>query len=263
LAVADPAARRKERRENYQTTGAQDPGGRSRGPNARTPWFDECLRKYRELDKAHRLPLREEDFYVCLGGNTANTGFDTHYEYHLGWAARKLAELKPPAHVDISSRITFNTILSAVVPITFCDYRPAKIKLPGLSCGKADLVKLPFADGSIESLSCMHTVEHIGLGRYGDAIDPEGDLKAMRELARVLKPGGSLLFVVPVGKPRIQFNAHRIYSYEMILEAFDGLRLAEFSLIPDDAIDVGMIVNATAKDAARQSYGCGCFWFRK
>jgi len=47
----------------------------------------------------------------------------------------------------------------------------------------------------------MNVVEHVGLGRYGEPLDPEGDIKAMRELRRVLAPGGSLLFVVPVGRP--------------------------------------------------------------
>ena len=51
---------------------------------------------------------------------------------------------------------------------------------------------------------------------YLSPIDPEGDLKAVKELSRVVTKGGSLLFVVPVGKPRIQFNAHRIYSYKKI-----------------------------------------------
>ena len=83
--------------------------------------------------------------------------------------------------------------------------------------GSADLTQLHFESESIESLSCLHTVEHIGLGRYGDPIDYDGDLKAIRELKRVVVKGGSILFVVPVGKPKIIFNAHRIYSYEQII----------------------------------------------
>jgi hypothetical protein len=88
-------------------------------------------------------------------------------------------------------------------------------------------------------------------------------VKAAKELARVVAKGGSLLFVVPVGKPRIQFNAHRIYSYDMVLDLFPGLTLKEFSLIPDNALEVGMIYNATKDDVSNQNYGCGCFWFVK
>jgi hypothetical protein len=101
------------------------------------------------------------------------------------------------------------------------------------------------------------------LGRYGDPIDPEGDVGAAKELERVVKQGGSLLFVVPIGKPRIQFNAHRIYSYKMVLEMFPGLTLKEFSLIPDNALHTGLIYNATEVQSDKQEYGCGCFWFVK
>jgi ubiquinone/menaquinone biosynthesis C-methylase UbiE len=124
-------------------------------------------------------------------------------------------------------------------------------------------MKLPFKDNSLQSLSCMHTIEHIGLGRYGDPIDPQGDLKAIKELKRVVKKGGSLLFVTPIGKPTIRFNAHRIYSYDQIISYFDGFSLKEFSLLPDDAYAAGMIKNASKKLSDKQSWGCGCFWFVK
>ena len=70
-------------------------------------------------------------------------------------------------------------------------------------------------------------------------------------------------FVVPVGQPKIIFNAHRIYSYEQILEYFSDLELKQFSLIPDKADQLGLILNATQAESDKQSYGCGCFWFKK
>ena len=109
----------------------------------------------------------------------------------------------------------------------------------------------------------MHTVAHVGLGRYGDAIDPEGDVGAAHELSRVVAKDGNLLFVVPIGKPRIQFNAHRIYSYKMVIDMFPELTLKEFSLIPDNALEKGIIYNATEAESDKQEYGCGCFWFIK
>ena len=129
--------------------------------------------------------------------------------------------------------------------------------------GKADLMSLPFEDNSVLSLSCMHTVEHVGLGRYGDPIAYNGDIKAMQELARVLAPEGNLLFVVPVGKRRIEFNAHRIYGYEDILESYPTLALVEFSLIPDNYDEVGMLLNPNIELINSQNWGCGCFWFSK
>jgi SAM-dependent methyltransferase len=200
------------------------------------------------------------DSLPCLDDNTAKTEFDRHYVFHTAWAARVMSEVRPVRHVDISSSLFFCGIVSAFVPVDFYDYRPADLRLEGLSTAKADLTALPFGDGSVSSLSCMHVVEHIGLGRYGDRLDPTGDLKAMAELRRVLAPAGTLLFVVPVGRPRIMFNAHRIYSTDQILDSFSGLRLQKFSLIPDSG---GLVENADLALADRQNYGCGCFWFRR
>lgn len=205
-----------------------------------------------------------KDRYPCLNDNCGTTPFDAHYTYHPAWAARIIAQTKPAVHVDISSTLHFCSILSAFVPVKFYDYRPADLELPGLSSGSANIVSLPFSSNSIKSLSCMHTVEHIGLGRYGDPLDPDGDLKAIAELKRVLAVGGNLLFVVPVGgTAKIMFNAHRIYTYGQIVGYFSDLQLVEFSLIPDTPQSNGLISNATEDDANKCSYGCGCFWFQK
>jgi SAM-dependent methyltransferase len=207
-----------------------------------------------------RFSVNFADMYPCTKDKLPSTPFDQHYTYHPAWAARILAKNKPEQHIDISSILSFSTIVSAFVPVKFYDYRPAKLTLSGYESDFADLTQLPFADNSIESLSCMHTVEHIGLGRYGDPLDPQGDIKAINELKRVLRPGGTLLFVTPVGKPKIEFNAHRVYSFEQIITAFSPLHLQEFSLIPDAG---GLIENADPALVAAQQYGCGCFWFKK
>lgn len=215
--------------------------------------------KFKKSDNK-RFTVSLRDFYPQIKDKTIKTGFDAHYIYHTAWAARKVKEINPIKHTDISSSLYFSSITSAFIPVDFYDYRPAELKLSNLTSKQADLTKLPFTDNSVDSLSCMHTVEHIGLGRYGDPIDPNGDLKAIKELIRVLKPGGSLLFVVPVGTPRIEFNAHRIYSHEQIIQYFKVLTLKEFSLITDEGI---FIKNATIDHVAKQKYGCGCFWFIK
>lgn len=207
-----------------------------------------------------RFSMKANDAYPCLKDKIVNTPFDHHYTYHPAWAARVLAQTKPAYHVDISSILSFSTIASAFIPIKFYDYRPAQLNISNLESGFADLKKLNFQDNSIPSLSCMHTIEHIGLGRYGDEIDPQGDIKSINELKRVLKKNGDLLFVTPVGKPKIEFNAHRIYSYEQIVEYFSPFSLIEFSLIPDPG---GIIINADPALVKEQDYGCGCFWFKK
>lgn len=106
--------------------------------------------------------------------------------------------------------------------------------MPNLTSKHGDLTKLHFETNSVQSLSCLHTVEHVGLGRYGDPINPTGDIEAAKELSRVLAPGGTFIFVTPVGKPKIAFNAHRIYSYKQVLDLFPELIITEFSMVPDD-----------------------------
>lgn len=202
------------------------------------------------------------DFYPQIKDKTIKTGFDRHYVYHTSWAARKVKEINPEKHIDISSSLYFSGIVSAFVLVEFYDYRPADLHLSNLKSKEGNLMNLPFEDNSISSLSCMHTVEHIGLGRYGDPIDPEGDLKAIVELKRVLAKDGNLLFVTPIGKePKIEFNAHRIYTYEQIMDYFRELKLVEFSLIPEK--EWGIIIDSNPELTKKENYACGCFWFKK
>ena len=207
-----------------------------------------------------RFSLRYRDLYPCLKDRLTTTPFDQHYTYHPAWAARVLSKTQPTLHIDISSILHFSAVTSAFIPMKFYDYRPAHLQLDNYESGFADLKKLPFETNSVESISCMHTIEHIGLGRYGDELDVKGDLKAIEELKRVTRPNGTILFVTPIGQPMIAFNAHRIYSFEQIIEYFAGCELIEFALIPDEG---GLVINPDPALVKIQQYGCGCFWFKK
>ncbi|AUR51580.1 hypothetical protein CUN60_04510 [Aquella oligotrophica] len=199
--------------------------------------------------------------YPCLLDRTKTTGFDPHYLYHVAWACRKIVAINPSKHIDISSSLNFCANVSAIVPTEFYDFRPADICLDGLVCKSANILDLPHEDNSVESLSCMHVVEHIGLGRYGDSIDYNGDLKAIRELKRVLRADGSLIFVVPISAtPEIEFNAHRKYSFEQVMDLFAEFKLIEHALVTDEH---QFVINPEPQLYQAQHYGCGCFWFKK
>jgi len=58
----------------------------------------------------------------------------------------------------------------------------------------------------------ISSFEHDGLGRYGDPLNVNGDLRAMAEMKIILKPGGILFLAVPCGLDKIAWNAHRIYG---------------------------------------------------
>src|ERR1700761_1496134 len=129
-----------------------------------------------------RFQFNEADYYPCLDDNTTNTNFDRQYIYFPAWAVRIIKKTNPEVHVDISSTLHFCTMLSAFIPVKFYDYRPANLILDNLTSERADLLALDFATDSIKSLSCMHTVEHAGLGRYGDKLAYDGALLAVAEL---------------------------------------------------------------------------------
>jgi SAM-dependent methyltransferase len=106
----------------------------------------------------------------------------------------------------------------------------------------------------------MHVIEHIGLGRYGDPLDPDGSIRAAKELQRVLKPGGHLFLSVPVGRERVCFNSHRIFAPDRIAVLFSGLKLISFSYVSDD----GQFFNGRpTAEAAGNEYACGMYVFKK
>ena len=123
-------------------------------------------------------------------------------------------------------------------------------------------MNLPYNDSSLESVSCLHVVEHIGLGRYGDHIDPDGPRKACAELARVIKKGGALYFSVPVGKPRICFNAHRIFSADQVLKMLSAFKLINLYVVDDEG-EFKKVSNKTTKYLESLNFGLGLFEFHK
>jgi hypothetical protein len=103
-------------------------------------------------------------------------------------------------------------------------------------------------------------LEHVGLGRYGDPLDPDGSIKASHELIRVLAPRGQLLLGVPIGRERVAYNAHRIFCPRTILVWFSELLLTEFSVVTDEGHFKRF---ATPDDFHAADYACGLFLFER
>lgn len=206
-------------------------------------------------------PLRIADGYPCLADDTSVTPYDPHYFHQAVWALERIVARAPTEHIDVGSEVTFVGMLSVSVPVVFVDIRPFPVELPRLHPVAGDLSsRLPFDTRSIDSLSCLHVAEHVGLGRYGDELAPDGTRRACNELQRVLAPGGQLYFSLPVGRPRVCFNAHRIHAPQQIIDYFSDLELEEFSVVGDD---FRLVHNADIDTAAALEYGCGLFVFSR
>lgn len=212
----------------------------------------------------NRLPGAEPvywlNIYPQLHDRSLTSAIDSHYFFVNGWAMRRVVSTSPKFHIDVASQTIFANLLGAVTPVVYFDYRPLVAKLTNLTSLGGNLLQLPFADKSISSISCLHVVEHVGLGRYGDPLNPRGTHHAIRELSRTLALEGNLFLAAPVGRQRVCFNAHRIHSAKQICQMADELQLVEFSGI-DDAGNYLENINLSALD--RCDYGCGLFWFRR
>jgi SAM-dependent methyltransferase len=213
---------------------------------------------YLALPQAERLRWRDSDPY--LFDRLPASPYDSHYFYQDIWAASRVAERRPDRHVDVGSRVDYVGFLTSVTRVTFVDIRPLEAEVEGLDSIAGSVLALPFEDASLDSVSCLHVAEHIGLGRYGDDLDPSGTRKATAELQRVLRPGGQLLFSGPVGHPRVCFNAHRIHTPDQIVSMFPELELVEFSGV-DDAGRFRR--NRTLGELSEARYACGLFRFTR
>jgi SAM-dependent methyltransferase len=189
------------------------------------------FREYRLLKRlnagtAYVMTCR--DIFPALTDRTSSTPIEPIYFHQDAWFAGRIARHVPSRHVDIGSSIKSMSMLAQFFPITFVDIRTIDVEVANLETVVGSVLDLPFENASIESLSSLCVIEHIGLGRYGDHIDGHGSEKAAAELMRVLRHGGNLYFSVPIDdRCRIYFNAHRSFTREHVLSLFPSLQLID------------------------------------
>ncbi len=201
--------------------------------------------------------------FPIFGEDTKTSEIDEHYFYMGNWAFKKIVLSGVKEHIDVASQLQWIGLLSQLVKVTFIDIRPPKILgEENIEIMEGSILRLPFADGSVKSLSCLHVLEHIGLGRYGDTLDVDGTKKACKELARILAKGGNLYIVLPVGDEVTCFNAHKILSPSTVIDYFKDLKLVEFSASNCET-GKGLVRNADLVKVSKSSYACGMFHFTK
>jgi len=207
------------------------------------------------------IPLGER--YPILTDYGDGAGAASGHYFHMDlWAARKIHAANPPRHVDIGSRIDgFVAHLLTFREVEVLDIRPLRSEVAGLTFVQGDATELSGVDdGAWASISCLHAAEHFGLGRYGDPLDPFGYRKLIGSLARVLAPKGRLYFAVPVGRERVEFNAHRVFDPRRILRDFSDLDLVAFGAVNDDG---SFSAEANPADYVNAEQACGLFEFTK
>lgn len=155
-----------------------------------------------------------EEFPILTEWSESAGGLGSYFHQDLT-VARWINEAAPARHVDVGSRIDgFIGHLAVFREVEVIDIRPMHEEIPGVRFHQLDMMEELPEDWvrCTDSLSCLHTIEHFGLGRYGDRIDPTGHERGIHQLKQMVKPGGRLYLSTPVGRERVEFNAHRVFA---------------------------------------------------
>ena len=192
-----------------------------------------------------------------------------HYFHQDLLVARRIFRNQPRKHLDIGSRVDgFVAHVASFRDIEVLDIRPVTAMIPNIRFLQADLMA-PMDDNLVDycdSLSCLHALEHFGLGRYGDPIMYDGYLLGLQNIWTILKKHGAAYISVPIGPQRIEFNAHRVFCIEYLLECFaPKYEINTFSFV-DDHGDLHEDVPLTATEVKGNfgcEYGCGIFEMTK
>jgi SAM-dependent methyltransferase len=221
-------------------------------------YFRDLLLLRRQRARSAR-PFDFGPAFICVHEKFAAGGTARGHYFHQDLlVARRIHQRAPQRHVDVGSRVDgFVAHVASFRPIEVLDIRPLKSSVPNLHFLQGDLMQplAPQLVACTDSLSCLHALEHFGLGRYGDPVDHDGYLLGLANLARMVRPGGRLYLSVPIGPQRIEFNAHRVFAVATLLELVaPQFEVDGFSIVDDD----GDLHENVALDAARVASNFGC-----
>lgn len=221
--------------------------------------------KYIQMNSRPSFDIHGEDERPILTDKYMEMGCMHQYFWQDLWAAKLIYENMPKEHFDIGSRLDgfISHILAMGIPLKVIDVRPFPVEIPGMETIVADATLLrEIEDSTIESLSALCSLEHFGLGRYGDPINPEACFQCFKQIQKKVKPGGYIYISVPIGKEKIQFNAHRIFFASSIIKNFSDCSLIEFSVCNEKTIENNVEINKY-DDNNNSGELFGLFYFRK
>lgn len=231
----------------------------------RIKYLPTFIRQYWALKKQAKkskikFPFATINMCVNTGNNDQGGIAKGHYFHQDLLVARKIFKNNPEKHIDIGSRVDgFVAHIASFREVEIFDIRSIDSNIKGIKCIQADLMDL---DSNLinycDSISSLHAIEHFGLGRYGDKLDFEGYLKGLDNIYQILKKTGHFYFSVPIGKQRIEFNAHRVFSINYLLELLENkYTIINFSYVDDKG---DLFENISLEDPKEKEDNYGCFY---
>lgn len=229
-------------------------------------FFMDDMEKYSALNIRNHFNINKGYLWPVIRDKYAAAGNINNYFWQDLWAARHIYKSKVNKHFDIGSRIDgfIAHLLAMDIDVSVIDVREFPGEVEGLHTIVDDATKLSrIEDGSVHSMSALCSLEHFGLGRYGDEINPEACFECFSEMQKKLAPQGKLYISVPVGRERLEFNAHRVFFASTIIENFQDMILKEFSCTADGRIEYKVDIHQYDNDEHDGNYRYGLFYFQR
>lgn len=226
------------------------------------------IQKYTTMTSTKQFPIKMDELWPVYEDDesASSAGIDPHYFLQDIYMAKEIMKQKVDLHYDIGSSVTsfIAHLLCFGQKTVLIDIRPLPWEIENLTFIQSDATLLEnIADESIESLSSLHAVEHFGLGRYGDPVNPESWRYALSAMQRVLKKGGRLYLSVPVGRTeKVVFNAHRIFHPHTIISALPELVLEKMAYVYLPHV-IEVPAESVFHTEVPGEYLAGCFIFHK
>lgn len=229
-------------------------------------FFETDREEYERLNTRESFAINDKYIWPVLYDKYAMAGVMENYFWQDLWAARSIISDGVREHYDIGSRLDgfIAHLLASGIKVNMIDIRPFPAQVDNLYTFVDDATMLEnIEDGSLGSLSALCSLEHFGLGRYGDGIDPEACFKCFEQIQKKLKKGGKLYVSVPVGKERVEFNAHRVFYASTVIGCFDKLELLEYSCAAEGQIEYDVDIHKYDGCLENGEYRYGLFRFPK
>jgi hypothetical protein len=228
------------------------------------------LKTIKNQEKSSKSPMPFGRLYPCFGDKLLESGTTRGHYFHQDLlVARRVFESKPELHVDVGSRVDgFVAHVASFRPIKVLDIREMRSRVHNITYDYCDIMgDIPKSlHECCDSLSCLHAIEHLGLGRYGDPLNYDGHLVGFNNLCKILRKGGTFYFSVPIGPLRMEFNGCRAFSMKYLLQMIgDKFRIESFSFVDDNG-DLFENVHLNEKDIEKDfgcDFGCGIFEMTK